>query len=55
MLKALTLFLLVALSLLSPFTGAVEIDLGKIWLQHSLEHQIFFDLRIPRLLSTKKI
>ncbi len=50
MTKTLTLTLLIVLSLLSPFLGAMDIDLNQIWLQDSLEHQIFFELRVPRLM-----
>jgi len=50
MIKALTLIILVALTLTSPFLGAMEIDFSQIWEQTSLDHQIFFELRVPRLL-----
>lgn len=50
MIKTMTLMILIALSVASPFLGAMEIDLSKIWSTESLEHQIFFELRVPRLL-----
>ncbi|MEA3374504.1 MAG: iron ABC transporter permease [Campylobacterota bacterium] len=48
--KALTLLMLISLSLFSPFLGAMNIDLGQIFVHGTLDHQIFFELRLPRLL-----
>jgi len=50
MIKILTLFVLIVLTLLSPFLGSMEIDPGRIWIKDSLEHQIIFELRVPRLM-----
>ena len=50
MIKAFLLFILIALTLLSPFIGAVEIDFTKLFVPGSLEERIFFELRLPRLL-----
>ncbi len=50
MIKAFLLFILIALTLLSPFIGAVEIDFTKLLEPGSLEGRIFFELRLPRLL-----
>ncbi len=50
MTKTLTLFILISLSLISPFLGAMDIDFNQVWVASSLDHQIFFELRIPRLL-----
>lgn len=50
MIKNLLLFILLSLALLSPFLGAVDIDFSKIFEPDSLDGQIFFELRLPRLL-----
>ena len=50
MAKILFLLLLVALTLLSPFIGAVEMQWSALLQTGSLEQTIFFDLRLPRLL-----
>lgn len=50
MIKAVTLSILVLLSLYSPFLGAMDIDLSKVWIFDSIEHKIFFELRLPRLM-----
>jgi len=41
---------LVAVSFYSPFVGVAHIDLFKISDPSSLEHTLFFDLRLPRVL-----
>ncbi len=48
--KYLFLLVLVALTSISPFIGAIDITWSTLLQSSSLEHQIFFDLRIPRLL-----
>ena len=50
MIKLLTLAIAMILTLASPFLGAMDIDLSKIWLSDALEHRIFFELRLPRLM-----
>jgi len=50
MAKGLFLTLLLVLTLLSPFIGAVEMQWSALSQAGSLEQTIFFDLRIPRLL-----
>lgn len=50
MIKILTLFVLIVLTLSSPFLGSMDIDPGRIWITDSLEHQIIFELRVPRLM-----
>ena len=41
---------LVTLVLISPFIGAVNLDVNAIFDSSSLAHTIFFDLRVPRVL-----
>jgi len=41
---------LLAIMLLSPFIGAVSLELSEILNVDSLTHTIFFDLRVPRVL-----
>lgn len=50
MIKRLLLALLLLLTLASPFVGSVAIDLGTILDNATVGHQIFFELRLPRLL-----
>ena len=50
MTKWLLLALLLLLTLASPFLGSVAIDLGNIFDPDSVSSQIFFELRLPRLL-----
>ncbi len=50
MIRAVLFMLLFVLALASPFLGAMTIDFGRVWEPSSLEHQIFFELRLPRLL-----
>ena len=42
--------ILVGILILSPFIGAVNLDINDILNQNSLTSQIFFDLRVPRVL-----
>jgi len=48
--RTLFLLLLLGLALLSPFIGAMELSWSGLLETHSLEQQIFFELRIPRTL-----
>jgi len=50
MTKVLFLSLLLALTLISPFIGAVDMQWSALLQTGSLEQTIFFDLRLPRLL-----
>ncbi len=50
MARELFIFTLLALTLLSPFIGAVEMQWHSLFQTGSLEQAIFFDLRLPRLL-----
>ena len=50
MAKTLFIFVLLALTLLSPFIGAVDMQWSDLFKVGSLEQTIFFDLRLPRLL-----
>ncbi|MDQ7043737.1 MAG: iron ABC transporter permease [Sulfurimonas sp.] len=52
MIKAIIWIFLLSLVLISPFLGAVELSLEKIFTLDTLESQIFFDLRLPRLFFT---
>ena len=42
--------LFVSLALLSPFVGAIELHPGDIFNTAHLSHQIFFEIRLPRML-----
>ncbi|MCD6172569.1 MAG: iron ABC transporter permease [Sulfurimonas sp.] len=42
--------LLLVILILSPFIGAVTLDISEIFKPDSLAYKIFFDLRIPRVL-----
>lgn len=46
----LLLILFTSLALLSPFIGAVELKLGDILDPTHLSHQIFFEIRLPRMI-----
>ena len=48
--KTVFLLLLLGLTLLSPFVGAIDLSWKSLLNSSSLEHQIFFELRLPRLL-----
>lgn len=50
MIKWLLLSLLLLLTLASPFVGSVAIDPGTLLDTGTISHQIFFELRLPRLL-----
>lgn len=50
MTKWLLLSFLLLFTLASPFLGSVTIDLDKVLESGSISHQIFFELRLPRLL-----
>ncbi len=50
MIKFFMWFVLVAILILSPFIGAVNLEMNDILNQNSLTSQIFFDLRVPRVL-----
>jgi len=50
MIKFLIWSALFGVLLLSPFIGAVNLDISSIFVSSSLEQTIFFDLRIPRVL-----
>ena len=50
MIKSLIWLALIGVLILSPFIGAVHLDLNAIFDANSLTHTIFFDLRIPRVL-----
>ncbi|MBE0514971.1 iron ABC transporter permease [Sulfurimonas sp.] len=43
-------FLLISVFILSPFVGAVELEIGKIFDFSTLASNIFFELRVPRVL-----
>ena len=48
--KMIIYLLLGAIFILSPFIGAVSLDVNAILDASSLDHTIFFDLRVPRVL-----
>lgn len=48
--KRLLFFILILLSVASPFVGSVSIDIASIVDTQSISHQLFFELRIPRLI-----
>ncbi len=50
MTRWLLLSFLLLFTLASPFLGSVTIDLEKVLESGSISHQIFFELRLPRLL-----
>ena len=50
MIKSLIWLGLIGVLILSPFIGAVNLDINAILETSSLTHTIFFDLRIPRVL-----
>ncbi|MEA3370985.1 MAG: iron chelate uptake ABC transporter family permease subunit, partial [Campylobacterota bacterium] len=50
MIKFIIWFSLLAVAFLSPFVGAVNLDITAIFDSSSLASTIFFDLRIPRVL-----
>ena len=47
MARKLFIFTLLALTLLSPFIGAVDMQWHSLFQTGSLEQAIFFDLRLP--------
>jgi iron complex transport system permease protein len=49
MAKQVLLPLLLLLTLASPFVGSVDLDLGSVLDPDAMDHQIFFELRLPRL------
>ncbi len=50
MIKFLIWLILISIVFLSPFIGAVNLDVSAILNADSLTHTIFFDLRVPRVL-----
>ena len=50
MLKLFIWFTLFSILIISPFVGAVNLDISAIFDPESLDNTIFFDLRIPRVL-----
>lgn len=50
MIKYLFWFFLISIVIVSPFIGAVDLELNEIFTPSSLSAQIFFELRIPRVL-----
>jgi ABC-type Fe3+-siderophore transport system, permease component len=48
----LLLFIALAFTLYSPFLGAIPLDFAAVFEPSSLEHKIFFEIRLPRLLFT---
>ena len=50
MIKFLVWFFLLSVLILSPFIGAVNLDVNDIFNFNSLTSTIFFDLRVPRVL-----
>ena len=42
--------LLLLVLIISPFLGAVALDVNEVFKADSLQHSIFFDLRVPRVL-----
>ncbi|MGD9655449.1 MAG: FecCD family ABC transporter permease [Sulfuricurvum sp.] len=46
----LPLFIALAFTLYSPFLGAIPLDFAAVFEPSSLEHKIFFEIRLPRLL-----
>ncbi|WP_294960614.1 iron ABC transporter permease [Sulfurimonas sp.] len=43
-------FLLFCVLIISPFIGAVSLNFNDVFTSDTLEHSIFFDLRVPRVL-----
>ncbi|MFT7003862.1 MAG: iron complex transport system permease protein [Sulfurimonas sp.] len=43
-------FLLFLVLVASPFIGAVDLNIAKVFTTDTLQHSIFFDLRIPRVI-----
>ncbi|MEA2090929.1 MAG: iron chelate uptake ABC transporter family permease subunit, partial [Campylobacterota bacterium] len=43
-------FLLLLILFVSPFIGAVALDISDVFRADSLQHSIFFELRLPRVL-----
>ncbi len=41
--------LLISILIISPFLGAVSLNISDIFSSDSLQHSIFFDLRVPRV------
>jgi len=52
MIKALVWILLLGVLFISPFLGAVDLSLGDILHSKGLSAQIFYELRLPRVLFT---
>ena len=50
MARVLFITLLLLLSLASPFVGAMDISWSGLQIPESVEHKIFFELRLPRML-----
>ena len=50
MIKIIIWISLIAILIISPFIGAVNLDINAILDVESLTHSIFFDLRVPRVL-----
>jgi iron complex transport system permease protein len=50
MIRSLVYLILIATTLISPFFGAVDLDIESIFKFDSLQSSIFFDLRVPRVL-----
>ncbi len=50
MLKIFTIALLLTVFMLAPFIGAVSLTISEIFTAQTLSNQIFFDLRLPRVL-----
>lgn len=48
--KVLLLFMLIALSLYSPFVGAAKLELSQLFVAGSFDREIFLQLRLPRLM-----
>lgn len=48
--KTLTLCILISLAVIAPFIGTVSLHISDILISGTLSHQIFFELRLPRIL-----
>ena len=48
--KTLVLFVLIALTLYSPFVGAAKLELSQLFVAGSFDQNIFLQLRLPRLM-----
>ncbi len=50
MIKFITLALLLLALLIAPFIGTATLNISEIFTSNTLSHQIFFELRLPRIL-----